>query len=81
MKQKEITYKQAVRRLPMCAVGAVEACQSDREKLGEPENFKDLLDGVQHEIDLYIEGERNITNSEYLQCIRYRRWLLDNKLV
>lgn len=65
------TYATAIKRMPACCASAVEACESDRSIAP----IQNLIDGVRHELDLYQEGEENISLSEANECARFLEWI------
>lgn len=58
-------------RVPQCCLTAVEACLSDAtcDKRGS------IRAGVEHELELFREGENNITPREAHYCERFLKWM------
>lgn len=68
------TYEQARKNLPLCCIGAAEATIAD-----SGETIDALIAAVEHEIEIYLEGQDGCINTkEYHGCVQYMRWLLAN---
>jgi len=68
---KKVTIKAVRKRIPACALAAVEACESD-PACGAIEN---IIAGVEHELDLYREGEENISHRAAFLCSSFLKWV------
>lgn len=64
-----MTFEKAKRELPACCMCAFESCDTGESRI------KDLVDGCFHELDLYHEGEENLTPAEAKQVSAYLRKL------
>ncbi len=68
---REITFTEAMKRLPGCCICAVDNCIDDNG-----ETIGSIIAGVDHELTMYAEDQDGcITAKERSQCVRYLQWL------